>query len=179
MFLSTSAAEAFSSSLDDLYRKMLSENYEGSLPEFVINRQAPEFEVTKLDGKKESPDFLVKKPDAKIEAPKVDSKLIKAMEYGAPEPIKTWKDIVVSVQKGNPSPFDIAEITKKADEKDKNAVEILAWLNANGIGMKQDLHKAWELYSLAANLGVENAGKNANAVWRAMNDYQKQTLAPY
>ena len=179
LILMPMTANAFSSSLDELYRTMLVEDYEGTLPPFVINRKAPEFEASILVEARTTPDFLVKQPDEKPVEAEVTPQLIEAIEYGNPEPIKKWLDIVAAVQRGNPSPFDIAEIRKKAEHNNIEAVELIAWIYANGIGTKQDLHKAWEYYSLAARLGVASAGQNANAVWRAMNAYQKQTMSPF
>lgn len=170
---------AFSSSLDDLYRKMLTEDYEGALPVFVSNRTAPEFEAPKVVKDEKSTSFLVSQPDKVIESPKMTKELFDALEYSRSESNKTWQNVVVAVQKGNPSPFDVAEIKKRVEQKNTEAVELLAWMCANGIGVKQDLQKSWELYSFASRLGVETAGQNANAVWRAMNNYQKQTMSPF
>jgi TPR repeat protein len=92
---------------------------------------------------------------------------------------KDWLEIVRNVQMGYPTPFDVEEIKRRVELKDGEAVELYAWMKANGVGCKQDLQKAWLLYSLASRIGVKDAGKNANAVYKAMTAYQKENLVTF
>ncbi|MBR2033286.1 MAG: SEL1-like repeat protein, partial [Alphaproteobacteria bacterium] len=61
----------------------------------------------------------------------------------------------------------------RARLNDAKAIEILAWMYTNGVGVAQDLPKAFYLYRQAEKLKVDNAGKNAIAVYKAMPPEQR------
>lgn len=172
LMLSANTALAFSPSLDDMYREMLEEERGGKLPLYMSSKTS-----TKVVKTKKAISVSTKSEKRRTNIANVTNK--QALEFSRPKPIRTWNDIVTAVQKGKASPFDLAKIKELAAEKNHDALELLAWMNANGVSMKQNLHNAWALYSQAAQLGVPKAIKNANAVYRAMSDYQRTTLPPY
>ena len=84
------------------------------------------------------------------------------------EPEGQWDDIVVSVKQGHVSPFDLAEIRRRSEQENVQAVELLAWMYATGTGLRQDLQKSYAYYLQAAHMGVASAYDNVRAVYRAM-----------
>ena len=76
-------------------------------------------------------------------------------------PARTFLDAVKSVKSGTASAEDIALISSLAAEKNPEAIELLAWMNATGTGVSQNLYNAWFLYTEADDLGVAQAKENA------------------
>ena len=179
IMLNASPAYAFGLDLDEMYRDIIKSENAGHLPSYSFNKVVKEKKVQKEEAKKEAETIKIpekKELPASLMANTVPAK---AKSLVQTKDDKKWKEVVIAVQKGNPSPFDIAEIEKQAEAKDVQAVEILAWIKANGVGCEQDLQKAWALYNLASQLGVKDAAQNANAVYRAMNRYEKDILSPF
>jgi TPR repeat protein len=90
--------------------------------------------------------------------------------------VPSFPDVVERVKKRAPEPADIRLLQQRADAKDPRALEVLAWCNLNGIGMKPDPLAAYLLYRDAAALGVPNARKNQNAIYERMNSDERQQV---
>jgi TPR repeat protein len=80
--------------------------------------------------------------------------------------VPTLAEVVERVRKRAPEPQDIRFLQERAETKDPRATEVLAWCNLNGIGMKPDPVAAYLLYRDAAVLGVPNAKKNEEAIYK-------------
>jgi hypothetical protein len=196
MFLLPKSSFAFGTTLGDMYRNIVKIENNGQTPSYIKERQkekskAPvvlEEETQEISalraGKTPDQKFkervrlsALKEKINELEGTKVKKETQDTLTRKNTG--KKWIEIVRSVQLGNPTPFEVAEIKRRADEKDPEAVELYAWMKANGVGCKQDLQKAWLLYSLASRMGVKDAGKNANAVYKAMTAHQKETLVTF
>ena len=79
-------------------------------------------------------------------------------------PARTFLDAVKSVKSGTAAAEDIALISTLAAEKNPEAVELLAWMNATGTAIPQNFYNAWFLYTEADDLGVAEAKKNAAVI---------------
>ena len=71
---------------------------------------------------------------------------------------------------------ELRELEVKAGENNPQAVEILAWIYAKGVGVKPDLVKAFRLYMQAENLGVPDAKLNAAKVYKVMPRQMRENL---
>jgi len=80
-------------------------------------------------------------------------------------PERTFLSAVKAVKSGLVSAEDIALVTALADEKNPEAVELLAWMNATGTGVEQNFYNAWFLYTEADDLGVKEAKQNAAVIY--------------
>jgi TPR repeat protein len=85
----------------------------------------------------------------------------------------TWVEVVQQVAGGTPSPFAVDEVRRRSDGGDGQAVELLAWMHANGVGVRRDLPRAFNLYVQAGASGIEAARENASAVFRSMSVEQR------
>ena len=81
-----------------------------------------------------------------------------------------------SIQENNVSPVDLEEIITQSEKNNPKAIEIYAWMNTKGIGVKQNLLKAFELYQKAAKLGVANAENNAAQIYRVLTSDERAQL---
>lgn len=90
-----------------------------------------------------------------------------------------WNDLVVSVKKGNISPFELAEIRRLSERENAAAIELLAWMYATGTGLRQDLQKSYTYYLQAAHMGIPSAYDNVRAVYQAMTPAQRSQLPTF
>lgn len=90
----------------------------------------------------------------------------------------TLAEAIARVKKGTPTKDDIALIERDAAAKNPEAVEVLAWSELEGIGMKPDAVAAFHLYGEAAALGVPHARDNEIAIFetRLTSDERQQVL---
>lgn len=172
VFLSLPAGAA---SLDELYRSIIRDDNEGYLPIYVKNRNRPEMLFD------DEFDNVLNKPAAKVYDKPEDKpvNLIneqKLKEEAELERIRRWENAVKAVRENRVTPVELTEIENYARQKDPKAVEILAWMNTKGIGVRQDLVKAFHLYREAAVLNVPQAQKNAALIYRAMTRRQRELL---
>ena len=72
---------------------------------------------------------------------------------------------------------DIAVLEQQAAAKEPRAVEALAWLKLNGIGMTADPVEAYVLYGEAASLGVAGAETNQAAIFETRLNQEQRQLA--
>jgi TPR repeat protein len=88
-----------------------------------------------------------------------------------------FAEAVERVKKRAATPADISLLQARAKDKDPRAVEVLAWCELNGIGMKADAMAAYWLYREAASLGVANAGSNEAAIYETrLSSAQRQDV---
>lgn len=172
VFLSSSAGAA---SLDELYRSIIRDDNEGYLPIYVKNRARPEM----LFG--EEFDNIPDKPAPKVYDKPEDKTINLINEQKIKEEtellrIRRWENAVKAVRENRVTPVELTEIENYARQKDPKAIEILAWMNTKGIGVRQDLVKAFHLYREAAALNVPQAQKNAALIYKAMTRRQRELL---
>ena len=80
-------------------------------------------------------------------------------------PARSFLSAVKAVKSGTASAEDVALISSLAKEKNPDAVELLAWMNATGTGLSQNFYNAWFLYAEADDLGVTGAKRNATVIY--------------
>ena len=165
----------YSGSLDELYRDLIKSDNEGYLPMFVKNRNIPDILT---DNKIADSDVA-----PAIEAtPVTNSGEVnftnprKEKEIKAKEALLKWENAIKAIQQNNVSPVDLEEIITQAENNNPKAIEIYAWMNTKGIGVKQNLIKAFQLYQKAAKLGILNADNNAAQIYRVLTPDQRAEL---
>ncbi len=172
LFFSISSASA--GSLDELYRDLIKSDNEGYLPMFVKNRNAPDI----LTENKIEDSDVAQPTQTIVTEPStvnfVDQRKIK--EAAAKAALEKWENTIKAIQQNTVSPVDLEEIITQSEKNNPKAVEIYAWMNTKGIGVKQNLLKAFELYQKAAKLGVNNAENNAAQIYRVLNSDQRAQL---
>lgn len=166
---------AQATSLDGIYRDLIRNDNQGYLPIFVKNRNTPDLlygdDLEKLATKPEIEE-TTEKPINLID----ERKLREEAKLAA---IKKWDDTIKAVKENRVTPIELQEIEKHVAQEEARAIEILAWMNARGVGVKQDLIKAFNLYRKAATMEVPNANKNAALIYRSMTREQRESLSEY
>jgi hypothetical protein len=156
------SAWAFGRTLDQIFRGTVRGENEGELPAYVINRGPPPY------------------PEPKPPNPDEQAAMQKTNRVGAVEQPLTqdmpWEEVVKDVAGGSPGPFAVETVRRRAERADGQAVELLAWMSANGVGVQRDLPQAFDLYARAEQLGVQSAQDNAKAIYRAMTTEQRRTV---
>jgi len=152
-------AMAFGRTLDEIFRGAVRQENEGRLPSYILNRGLPPV------------------PQRKPMTPEEAAELAKSLgsgiqEYDLGQPL-TWLEVVQQVAGGAPSPFAVDEVRRRGDNGDGQAVELLAWMHANGVGVRRDLPRAFGLYVQASSMGIEAAKENAGAIFRSMSVEQR------
>lgn len=145
--------------LDGMFRDSLLHENDGRLPGYVLNRDG----VTLLGPVPEPPP-----PPEGYEPPQV------VYQIEGPPPPPSWDEVVAAVARNAAEPAHVAEVERLAGEGRPEAVELLAWMRANGSGVARDLPEAFKLYARAHQLGVPNARENAIAVYKSMSEAQQQ-----
>lgn len=157
-----SPAAAFSRTLDEIFRDTVRGENDGELPAYVVNRGRVPF------------------PDRKPLTPDELAALNKGLGPSvAPVPVTremAWDDVVRQVANGSPDPFAVETVRSHADRNEPQAIELLAWMTANGVGLQRDLPGAFELYTRANEQGVASAKENAQAIYKAMTVEQRRTV---
>lgn len=145
--------------LDGMFRDSLLRENDGRLPGYVQNRDG----ITLLGPAAPPP-----APAPGFEPPQV------VYEIEGPTPPPPWEEVVGAVARNAAEPAHVAEVERLADEGTPEAVELLAWMRANGAGVARDLPEAFKLYARAHQLGVPNARENAIAVYKSMSETEQQ-----
>ena len=158
MGVGISAAQAQALSLDEIYRDALREENAGSLPGYVLNRGMPPYPEPK--------------PPVPGAAGSVGPSVVD-LPLAAPMP---WPEVLKSIAGGSPSPFAVDAVRRRAERDDPQAIELLAWMYTNGVGVKRNLGQAFDLYVKADSLGVGSAKDNAKAVLKAMPVAERRTV---
>lgn len=169
-----SVSQASAGSLDELYRDLIKSDNEGYLPMFVKNRKAPDI----LTDKQISDSDVAQPAEAVVEETLevnfVDPRKVK--EEAEKAALQKWENTIKAIQQNNVSPVDLEEIITQSDKNNPKAIEIYAWMNTKGVGIKQNLLKAFELYQKAAKLGVANAENNAAQIYKVLSADQRAQL---
>ncbi|KJS37027.1 MAG: hypothetical protein VR70_13225 [Rhodospirillaceae bacterium BRH_c57] len=152
-------ALAFGRTLDEIFRGSVRQENDGALPSYILNRGLPPVPVPKPLTPEQAAE-LGRNSGAGV------------LEYDLGQPL-TWLEVVQQVAGGTPSPFAVDEVRRRGDTGDGQAVELLAWMHANGVGVRRDLPRAFSLYVEASSMGIEAARENAGAVFRSMNVEQR------
>lgn len=156
------------SNLDEIYREIVKSENQDYLPLFVKNREAPDFlrDIEQVE---------TKQTNAQQEIIELQNKRKIMREKQKAEELK-WQAVILAVQQNQLTPFDLEEIDKRVKDNNPAAVEVLAFMNAKGQGIEQNLIKAFLLYQKALNLNVNQAKENAIIVYKSMNREQKEIL---
>lgn len=162
--------------LDEIYRDLIRDDNRGYLPIFVKNRNRPEL-LFEEDLIKAYPQTEVKDTPENKPVNLIDERKIR--EQQRLTELKRWKEAVRAVKENRVTPIELEEIDRYADNNDPKAVEIKAWMYTRGIGVAQNLPKAFSLYQKAASLGVKDALQNAALVYKSMSRYQRENLTPF
>lgn len=173
----TSQSFAFSRSLDEIYRDMLREEYNGELPDYMINKGVQTQDFYEGLAREEGAGLHYGSSLGTVDKGKAVS--LEKGGYGSENMSKDWKRIISVVSKDMVSPFDVQEIKLRVDRDDKMAVELLAWMYTVGRGVTQNKKKAWQLYNKGIFLGVPNAEHNAKAIYRSLSRRERSQLSMY
>lgn len=152
-------ARAFGLTLDEIYRDTLRHENAGELPGYVINRGLAPYP----EHKPPVPDDSAASRGPHI----IDQPLLEPMP---------WPEVVRQVGTGRPSPFAVDAVRIRSEQEDGQAVELLGWMYANGIGVRRDLPEAFSLYVKAEKLGVSGAQDNAKAIYKSMSRHDRQVV---
>lgn len=170
------APESSANSLDELYRDLIRSDNEGYLPLFVKNRQVPD--ILSDDKIPTVPQPVASTPtpaDVPQEVSFVDPRQQEA-EVAKAE-VLAWENAIKAIQENRVTPVELEEIIKRVEQNNPRAVEIYAWMLTKGVGVKQNLIKAFQLYQQAAKLGVLNAENNAAQIYRVLSPDERAYLA--
>lgn len=168
-------AKSFGLSLDDMYRDIVRSENDGYLPTYISDKDTIDIQLDDNDIKK-------------IETPKLnqDENTIvylknKRKENNAIDSAKEkeWEEIVTAAKTTRISPYHYTKIQKMADNNNPKAIELLAWMKANGTGCSQDLVSSYYLYKKASRLKVKNANKNALLVYKSLPDKTRRELSKF
>lgn len=146
-------------SLDQIYRDSLREENAGALPGYVLNRGLPPYPEPKPP--------VPGSGEGRLGAGVVETQLNTQM---------AWNEVLKSIAGGQPSPFAVDAVRRRAERSDPQAIELLAWMFTNGVGVKRDLTQAFDLYVKADALGIANAKENAKAVLKSMRPEERRTV---
>ena len=168
------AQECFATSLDELYRDVIRSDNSGYLPLFVKNRKVPMVSL-------EEDDLLPVKPDVE-KAVEYKSEILNLNnDFGGrvkvvQERQLQWGKTIAAIKSNQVTPVELDDITSRVRDEDPKAIEILAWMYTNGVGVSKDFVEAFNLYKKAAQLNVNNAEKNAIIVYKSMNEEQRRRI---
>lgn len=164
--LSAVPARAAGPSLDEIYRSAVRGEHDGELPAYFLRR-----------GIAPLPERKPLTPEEALAAARASAP---AIDLPADQGDMPWLQVVQEVAGGKPGPFAVNAVRARAEDGDGQATELLAWMNANGVGLRRDLARAFSLYQQAEMHGVPGARDNAQAVYRAMAPEERRTvLDPY
>lgn len=166
--------ESLATNLDELYRDVIRSDNSGYLPLFVKNRKAP---VVVL----EEEDLVQVIPQKKKEI-EYDGDVLN-LTNDVSERVKAardrqlqWGKTIAAIKSNQVTPVELDDITSRVRDDDPKAIEILAWMYTNGVGVSKDFVEAFNLYKKAAQLNVNNAEKNAIIVYKSMNEEQRRRI---
>ena len=162
---------AQASSLDELYRDIIRSDNRGYLPLFVKNRKVPDALFETEDYQKPHKTA----PEDNIPPIKLSNEFKQRLET-AKERQEQWIKTISAVKSNQVTPLELNDITKRVNENDPYATEILAWMYTTGVGVTPDFIEAFNLYKKAAHLNVAHAEQNALIVYKAMNEEQRRQL---
>ena len=170
------APESSANSLDELYRDLIRADNEGYLPLFVKNRKVPDIlSDDKIPAAPKTTTTTTTPTDVPQEVSFVDPRQQEA-EAAKAEAL-AWENAIKAIQENRVTPVELEEIIKRVEQNNPRATEIYAWMLTKGVGVKQNLIKAFQLYQQAAKLGVLNAENNAAQIYRVLSPDERAFLA--
>ncbi len=172
-YIASFSAQA--SSLDELYRDIVRSDNQGYLPLFVKNRDIPDILIEEELLKQNLPTTRQNSKEPVSDVVNLTNDRLKR-EQAIAAANKRWQETIVAVRENRVTPIELQETTSRVQKEDPHATEILAWMNARGIGVPLNLIEAFALYQQAAALHVPNATENALKVYQAMNPQQRRNL---
>lgn len=90
---------------------------------------------------------------------------------------EAWQVVVKRVGEGRPLPGDYASIERKAEAGDADAMELLAWMNVNGVGLKiKNFARAYEMYGRAVVAGRIKQKENLDKLWPKLTGAEKEQM---
>lgn len=169
---------ASATSLDELYRNIVRSDNQGYLPMFVKNRSIPDVLIEE-EILRQIPENQESQPKKNIPHPIYISNDRDAQKAARLAAIKRWENALKAVEENRVTPLELEFINDYAAKNDPKAVEVLAWMNARGIGIKPNLVEAFNLYQKAAALKVPRAAENALLVYKSMNAEQRRLVTGF
>lgn len=166
---SVSQAFAFGLTADQMYRNLVVSERAGTRTSVANVSSEPLLTFKKAESK---PEAIWQESNGSFAKKRKNERSAFEKEY-------SWNDIVISVKKGQVSPFELAEIRRLSERDNAEAIELLAWMYATGTGLRQDLQKSYTYYLQAANMGVSSAYDNVRAVYQAMSPDQRAQLPAF
>ena len=166
--------DCFATNLDELYRDVIRSDNSGYLPLFVKNRKTPVVVLEEEDLVQVIPQ---KKKEIEYEGDVLNltndvSERVRASQ----ERQLQWGKTIAAIKSNQVTPVELDDITSRVRDEDPKAIEILAWMYTNGVGVSKDFVEAFNLYKKAAQLNVNNAEKNAIIVYKSMNEEQRRRI---
>lgn len=168
LFSSLWCFDVHAAGLDEIYRDLVRSDNRGYLPLFVKNRQAPNVieddtffedvvrpEVIDEQAVKDAEDINL-----------VNERRRRSAELEAAE--LRWQQALKNIQNGQVSSVELEELSKQERDNNPQAIDVLAWIYARGIGVEVDLVKSFNYYKKAVSLGVPQAKENAIKVYKSM-----------
>ena len=165
-------------SLDELYRDIVRSDNQGYLPMFVKNRSIPDVLIEE-EILRQIPENQESQPKKNIPHPIYISNDRDAQKAARLAAIQRWENALKAVEENRVTPLELEIINDYAAKNDPKAVEVLAWMNARGIGIKPNLVEAFNLYQKAAALKVPRAAENALLVYKSMNAEQRRLVTGF
>ena len=162
--------------LDEIYRDLVHSDNRGYLPLYVKNRQAPNmFDDESLENDIKRPEIIDAATLKGLEDINLANERQKQSAQAEAAQLR-WQRVLKNIQVGYVTSVELDELYAKEEEKDPQAIEVLAWIYAKGIGVAPDLVRSFLFYKEAAKLNVPDAADNAIKVYRAMSSAQKAQL---
>jgi hypothetical protein len=94
-----------------------------------------------------------------------------------PVHVSTYQDTIDRIQARKPTEGDIALLQTRAKTGDPAALELLAWCEYSGVGVKVDAMRAYLLYGEAAEAGAPKAKANQQLIYgRVLTQDQRQKI---
>lgn len=162
--------------LDEIYRDLVRSDNRGYLPLFVKNRESPKiFDDEALINDVSQPSTVNEQSLNGLEDVNLDNERQRRSAEAEEEELR-WQQTLKNVQAGLVSSLELEELIEREQENNPQAVEVLAWIYAKGIGVEPDLIKAFNFYKKGTTLGIPQAKENAIKVYKAMTPSEKAQL---
>lgn len=162
--------------LDEIYRDLVRSDNRGYLPLFVKNREAPKiFDDEALLNDVSQPSTLNEQTLKGMDDINLDNERQRRSAEAEAAELR-WQQTLKNVQAGIVSTLELEELIEHERADNPQAVEVLAWIYAKGIGVEPDLIKSFNFYKKGTTLGVPQAKENAIKVYKAMSPSEKAQL---
>ena len=170
------SVDARATSLDDIYRDIVRSDHDGYLPIFVKNRPERILPIDNV-GLPDPPAEKADKKNANVSSETIFfTNQRRARDEKQDTKRQQWERAVNAVRNNTVTPVELEELDNRSQENDPRALELLAWMYANGSGVRQDLVRSFTLYQKCSQIGVPNSAENALLVFRSMTPEQRESL---